>query len=94
MSYSADDHKAFSRRMQKLMLRIQAIRDEAKKLVEIYFNESAYGAAPEFVDTAIASKQEHIDAVVYCGQFADFHEDEAVVTADRTQVITPFVQVD
>jgi hypothetical protein len=94
MSFDADNMTMFSRRMQNLFLRIQAVRDEAAKLVEIYVNETTSGADSEFTDTPIASKQEHIDGVTYLLDVAKFHDNEAVTTTDRTQLLTPFLQVD
>jgi len=94
MSYTADDHDKFSRRLQRLMLRFQACRDEAAKLQEIYTNEALSGSAEEFVGNAIASEQEHIDGILYLSSFAAFNENDAVSQVDRTQWITPFVQVE
>lgn len=94
MAYSADDHTVFSRRMQRFFSRVQALRDEAAKLSEIYTNETMSGADPEFVDTPIATKVEHIAGITYMSAFEAFHENAAVSTLDRTQTVTPFVQID
>ena len=92
MAYTAGDHERFSRRMQRFMLRLQSLRDEAAKLVEIYSNETSYGAHAEFVSNDIATKQEHIDGIVLMQALALFVENGTAPQLDRTQTITPFTQ--
>ena len=94
MSFNVRDHRTYSRRTQKLVLRIQAIRDEAKKLLDIFVHEAAEGTDPQFVDTPIASAQEHIDAMEYLEDFARFHANGEVATKDRVPLLTPFSQVE
>jgi len=94
MAYSADDHNRFSRRVQKFMLRIQALRDEAAKLREIYSNETASGSDPNFSDTEIALEAEHVNAILYMQSFEDFNQNAAVATVNRTLWITPFIQIE
>jgi len=92
MAYSANDHQRFSVRMQKFMMNMNALRNEANALNEIYVNETSSGADAEFVATDIATKQEHIDGILYALSFTAFNENDTVATVDRTQWMTPFLQ--
>ena len=93
MSYSPSDHQAFSKRVQNFILRVQSLREEAAVLEAIYVNETASGANANFIDTSIALAAEHIDAILWMQSFAAFNENGSVDTVDRSQWITPFVQV-
>ena len=94
MSYTADNHDAFARRMQRLMQRFQAAREEAVKLKAIYTNETLSGADPEFVDHAIALKAELQDAITFCMDVEKFITNQAVAPNDRSQWMTPFLQAE
>jgi len=92
MAYTAQNHQHFSERCRRFFLRFQSLREEAGKLDEIYTNETLSGSDPDFDDTSIATKQEHIDAIVFMRAMKDFVENGSVSQLDRTQTITPFVQ--
>ena len=92
MSYTVDNHDAFSRRTQNLMLRLQAVREEAAALVNIYQNESLSGAESEFTDTPIALESEHVDAVLFFQSLEAFIANGVVATTDREQWMTPVLQ--
>lgn len=94
MSYTADNHDAWARRMQRLMERFQAAREEALKLKAIYTNESLSGADPEFVDHSIALKAELQGAVTFCMDLEKFLTNQTVAASDRSQLMTPFLQVE
>ena len=93
MAYTASDHQAFSKRVQNFMMRVQSLREEAAVLNSIYGNESANGANENFVDTSIALATEHVDAILWMQSFTAFNENGTVATVDRSQWITPFIQV-
>lgn len=93
MSYTPNDHAAFSKRVQNFMLRVQALREEAAVLDAIYRNEALSGASENWIDTEIALATEQVDAILWMQSFAAFNEAGAVETADRSQWITPFIQV-
>ena len=92
MAYSSANHERFSERVQKFMVIVQGLRDEGEAIDQVYVNETASGSDSEFVDTPIATKQEHIDAIVFYRVFKDFVEGGAVATLDRRANITPFLQ--
>jgi len=92
MAYSADKHAVFSGRMRNWFLAFQGLRDELLRLDEIYVNETASGEAAEFVDTDIATKQEHVDGIVFLRAIKDFTEGTAVATLDRRSNISAFTQ--
>ena len=95
MAYSADKHQVFSQRMEHFFKTFQVLRDEMTKLDEIYTNETASGADADFDDTLIATKQEHIDGIVFMRALADFCDGTAEVSqTDRRSNITAFVQGD
>ena len=93
MAYSASDHQKFTVRMQKFMQNMNALRAEGKAIEEIYVNETGSGGDVDFIDTEIATKQEHIDGIVYIMAVEAFNENMAVATLDRTQQMTPFLHV-
>lgn len=93
MAYTADNHDHFSRRMQNLVMRLQSVREEAAKLVDIYQNETGSGADPEWVDTPIATAAEHVDGILLCQSLEAFVDNGAVAQVDRTLWMTPFLQV-
>ena len=94
MAYSAAKHQIFSQRSEQWMRTFQTLRDELAKLDELYVNETASGAHADFTDTAIATKQEHIDAINMMRALVDFTEGNAVATLDRVSNITAFVQAE
>ncbi len=92
MAYSAEKHAVFSDRMKNWMNSFQNLRDELARLEEIYTNETTSGDDVDFVDTANASKQEHIDGIVFMQGLVDFVEGGVVPTLDRRSNITAFTQ--
>ena len=93
MAYDADKHGHFSRRMQHWFKTFQVLRDELTKLDEIYTNETSSGSDAAFVTTGIATKQEHIDGIVFMRALDDFNDGSAAVSqTDRRSNITAFVQ--
>lgn len=92
MAFTVDNMQHFSQRVRNLMERLQAAREEAAKLVAIYTNESVSGTDPDFADTEIATEQEHVDAITFCGDLEDFLTNQSVSAVDRTQWMTPFLQ--
>lgn len=100
--YNASKHAVFSQRVEAWMKQAQELRDEASRLNLIYTSEAASGADSAFVDTAIATKQEHIDGIVFMRTFRDFcagtHEDgtgggvTTIARDDRTSNIAAFIQ--
>lgn len=92
MAYTESNHRAFSKRMQKFMLNLQALREEAARLNAIYTNEALSGAAETWVDTDIATAAEHVDGVLLCQSLEAFFANGEVATTDRRQWITPFIQ--
>ncbi len=92
MAYSAPKHRVFSQRMKAWFEALQNLRDEAVRLDEIYTNETASGSDAAFQATNVATKQEHIDGIVFLRAFKDFIENGAVSRADRVPNITPFTQ--
>ena len=94
MAYTAKKHGVFSHRMENWFGSVQALRDEIAKLDEIYTNETASGTDESFVDTVIATKQEHIDGIVFGRAFVDFVENGVVPQLNRTSNITAFTQSD
>ena len=90
--YDAAKNDQFSRRVRAFMLRVQSLREEAKRLVAIYQNETGSGAHEDFSGTEIATKEEHIDAIVWMMEFANFNDNAPVPQNDRQQWITPFLQ--
>lgn len=92
MAYSVRDHRQFSRRMQNLMYRLQAVREEAAKLVVIYQNEADSGSDPQWVDTPIAEAAEHVDGILLCQSLEAFIANGIVAQIDREQWLTPFLQ--
>ncbi|KKN09817.1 hypothetical protein LCGC14_1042900 [marine sediment metagenome] len=92
MAYSAEKHAVFSDREKNWFNQFQNLRDEAGRLDEIYTNETTSGADADFVDTPNASKQEHIDGIVFMRRLVDFVEGGVVPTLDRRSNITAFTQ--
>ena len=92
MAYDANKHDVFSQRMKNWFEQFQNLREEAERLDAIYTQETASGGDSEFKDTARATKQEHIDGIVFMRAFKDFVENGAVSRADRVPNITPFIQ--
>lgn len=91
MAYDATKHKAFSQQMSQWFRSVQQLREESRRLDEIYVNEALSGADPAFTDTAIATEQEHIDGIVFMRAFKAMIENGAVSTGDRTGNITAFL---
>lgn len=92
MAYSQAKHNVFTDRVQDWMGSFQNLRDEASRIDEIYTNETSSGADAAFVTTSNATKQEHIDAIVFMRAFVDFTEGGVVSTLDRRSNITAFTQ--
>ncbi len=92
MVYAANKHNVFSDRMMNWFKTFQSLRDELERLDEIYIHETAYGADSAFDDTTNATKQEHIDGVVFLLALRDFVEGGVVPQIDRRPNITVFIQ--
>lgn len=92
MAYTAAKHEVFSRRYRNFMSSLQGLREEAARLLAIYTNEAVSGAVETFTDTDIATKNEHINVMICCGDLKKFWENAAVGTLDRQVWITPFTQ--
>lgn len=92
MAFNASKMEVFSRRCRNLCSSLQGIREESERLLAIYHNETAYGEDAAFADTSLATKQEHIDVILLCGDLASFFGNAAVATVDREQWLTPFLQ--
>jgi hypothetical protein len=94
MAYTSENHDTFCIRMQRLMQRFQAAREEALKLNAIYVNETTSGTDPEFTDHSIALKTELQDAVTFCTDIEKFVDNQVVPQEDREQWMTPFLQTE
>ena len=92
MAYSAPKHDVFSQRMKNWFNSYQNLRDELARLDEIYTNETASGTDAAFVSTDNATKQEHIDGIVFMRAVVDFTEGAAVSTLDRRSNVSSFTQ--
>lgn len=92
MAYSAPKHAVFSDRMKNWFNSVQNSRDEGARLLEIYAHETASGTHVDFVDTSNATKQEHMDGIVFMEAFVNFVEGGDITKLDRTSNITAFVQ--
>ena len=92
MAYSAVKHDVFSGRMKNWFMSLQNLRDEAARLDAIYLNEAVSGEDAAFVDTETATKQEHIDGIVFIRTFQAMIENGEVAQADRVGNITAFTQ--
>ena len=92
MAYSAPKHEVFSDRMRDFFGSVQNLLEEGERLDQIYINETASASDVAFVDTSNATKQEHIDGIVFFRAYRDFIVGNAVVTLDRRPNISPFVQ--
>jgi hypothetical protein len=92
MAYSAAKHSIFSSRMKNWFDSFQNLRDELARMDAIYVNETSSGADSDFVDNSTATKQEHIDGIVFMRALVDFTEGNAVSTLDREANITAFTQ--
>ncbi len=62
------------------------------RLQGIYLNETASGIDANFVGTDNATKQEHIDMIVFMEAHKNFIEGGDVPTLDRRPNMTPFLQ--
>jgi len=93
MAFTTQNMDVFSKRVQNYMLALQNLREEGERLYHIYVNEAQSGDDPEFTDTPIATKQEHIDAMTMMVDVKKFVENQDVITTDRQQWITPFIQM-
>ena len=92
MAYDAQKHDVFSTRVQNFCTSFQSQIEEAARLDAIYTQETVSGADPAFTDTGIATKQEHIDMIVFMRAFKDFRDGGAVPQLDREPNLTPFLQ--
>ncbi|KKN09809.1 hypothetical protein LCGC14_1042820 [marine sediment metagenome] len=82
-----EKHAVFSDRMKNWFNAFQGARDELARLDEIYTNETVSGAHADFVDTPNASKQEHIDGIVFMRGLVDFVKGGVVPTLDRREFL-------
>jgi hypothetical protein len=92
MAYDSNKHSNFSDRMTNWMRQLWQMKQEAESLTAIYQQESNYGADAAFTDTENATKQEHIDAIVFQESFKAVIDGSAAISqTDRTSNVTPFL---
>ena len=93
MAFDANNMQVFSQRCQNFATTLWSAFEEGERLYQIYLNETSSGADPDFDDTSIATKQEHIDLIVLYLAFRDFVDGNAAVPqVNRQPNLTPFLQ--
>jgi len=96
MAYDTQNHEAFSARMKNWITNLQNVYEEAGKLDDIYTNEAASGADPQFVDNSTATKAEHVDGIVLMRRVRDAlaldGQSQTLTAEDQTSRMTPFLQ--
>lgn len=84
--YNAAKHAVFGERVKAAITALHdVVNREMETLDDIYTNEAEGGTHADFVDTGIATKQEHIDAIVMMRAF------QTTLTAQLAN-ITPWIQ--
>ncbi len=92
MAFTTQNMAEFSKRIQNFCTSFQSQIEEALRLDEIYINETVSGANVDFVDTDIATEQEHVDMIVFMRALSDFRNGGEVDTLNRISNLTPFLQ--
>ena len=96
MAYDANQHNKFSQRCENWIQNLRAAYDEAGKIDDIYTNETVSGTDPAFVDTPIATKAEHTEAINVMRRLRDMlaldGQTAAIASQDQTANLTPFLQ--
>lgn len=89
--YDKNKHAVFSARMANWFRQLQNLREEAARLDAIYVHETSSGGDAAFVTTENATKQEHIDGIVFMRAFVALIDGGSVSQVDRISNITPFL---
>jgi hypothetical protein len=92
MSFNETNMRRYKQRTTAVMASLQNLREEAAKLLAIYFNEAGGGSDPAWDDVGGITEEEHVAAVTLFGDLEKFFSNEPVGTANRENTMTPFLQ--
>ena len=89
MAWNASNQANFEDRLHGVSRAMQDVRDEIQRLAEIFVEESVSGSG-FFVGDKVTTG-EMTNFVTLGSDFMKFFENQAVSTANRVSVLTPFL---
>ena len=89
--YNASKHQVFVENLSAVALTAEDLRISCKQLVLQWFTESISGHADFIAHPSGINTTEMTAVITYCQAIEAFHENAAVSTSDRQQVLVPFI---